>query len=148
MSPTARSLRLLRSWKFHADVVERWLEIPDGNGGKRKIRKDCFSAFDLLAFDPSGQAWLIQTTSDSNLSSRAKKLSISPIVADLVRSGVVVECWGWQKLAGRWQVRRERLQSTDAALEAVRVTPKRRRGSKRLVQPELFGDDSEKSFGE
>jgi hypothetical protein len=42
MSNTARTLRLLRSHGWHADVCERW--IPGAN-----IRRDLFGAFDIIA---------------------------------------------------------------------------------------------------
>jgi hypothetical protein len=132
MSPTGRSMKLFRQWGFRVDIVERWIEI-DG----KKFRKDCFGGFDLLAVDPrERQTWLVQCTSAANLSSRVKKVRSLPVVADLLRAGLKIECWGWEKLEadGVWRVRRVDILAD--GLEPVDVAPRRRR--KRHRQPGLF----------
>ena len=139
MTPTSRSLALLRRWRFRADVAERWLEIPDPEtGGMRKIRKDLFGGFDLVEVNVQAkETWLIQTTSLGNLSSRVKKLRGLSVVGDLIRGGIVCEAWGWgqREAGGKWFVRRVRIQAD--SLEPVKVTPKRKR-IKRMQAGSLF----------
>ena len=54
MSPTGRTLKLLRDGGFLADVVEPW--IP-----KLERRRDLFGGFDVLAVDVRERAvWFIQ----------------------------------------------------------------------------------------
>ena len=88
MTPTQRSLAHLRKWGYIAAVVEKW-------NPHARIRQDAFGFGDILATNPESctraaraalakspydptQAFadivLVQTTTDSNLSARAKKI--------------------------------------------------------------------------
>ena len=81
MTPTARSLTLLRSTGHIAGVVERWL--PQVNR-----RSDLFGFADLLAVHRvvSG-VLLVQATSLSNVSARLTKAKGKPELAVWLRAG-------------------------------------------------------------
>ena len=133
MSPTARSLKLLRSWGYVADICERW--VPHVN-----IRRDLFGGFDLIGVNVAErQTWLVQCTSLGNLSSRVKKIRSLPVTGDLLRGGLILECWGWSQRenGGKWQVKRVRLEGD--AFDPVEQANKRRR-VKRMEQATLFSE--------
>ena len=134
MTPTSRSLKLLRDTGHIACVVERFM--PHGN-----YRLDCFGFADLLAAHPGEQsALLVQATSLSNLSARIKKAKALATLATWLRAGQRFECWGWYKIEDAksrriiWQVKRVAVQpgdQGDVVLEA------KRRG-RRKSEPDLF----------
>ena len=94
MSPTARTLKLLRDDGWTADVVERW--IPGAN-----IRKDFLGIIDIIAIRRD-TTLAVQCTSGSNLSARIKKLSESPNLSKLRMANWRIECWGWRKTKEGW----------------------------------------------
>ena len=100
MSPTQRSLALLRKQGYHCAIVEKWNPYA-------KIRQDVFGFGDLLAFR-SGQpgATLVQTTSGSNVSARRTKILANPIARDWVKAGNWIRLEGWAKRGARGQVKR------------------------------------------
>jgi hypothetical protein len=130
MSPTARTLKLLRDGGLLADVVERW--IP-----RIERRRDLFGGFDVLAVDVREKAvWLIQATTNGNLSARVRKLQGLPVVPKLLSAGIRCEAWGWFKHGERWDVRRVELRGDDC--EPCELTPRRQRGGRQLKQAGLF----------
>ena len=94
-SPTQRSLKLMRERGFHAEVVERW--IPGAN-----IRRDLFGFGDVLCLGDEGELVLVQSTSDSNVAARVKKIADSPLVGRVRKAGIRIVVQGWRKVKGRW----------------------------------------------
>lgn len=131
VSPTARTLDLLRKSGYLAAVTERW--VPGAN-----IRRDLFGCFDVLAIHPvRREVVLVQTTTAGNLSSRVAKVKASPNTPAILAAGVIVQVHGWKLLDGRWQAKIVGIRAED--LEAVVVCPLPRRG-RRLQQGSLFGE--------
>ncbi len=109
MTPTARSLKLLRDTGHIAGVVERWL--PRVNR-----RSDLFGFADLLAVhrvEPG--VLLVQATTLANVSARIRKAKGKPELAVWLRAGQRFEVWGWYQRNGRWNVKRVELRGNDLA---------------------------------
>jgi len=104
-SPTHNSLTMLRGEGWIAEVVERW--IPGMN-----IRKDLFGFVDILALK-DGQTLAVQTTSDSNVSARVKKITESELLPELRKAGWLIHVHGWRKAAkirgGKTEVWKQRV---------------------------------------
>lgn len=127
MSPTQRSLALLRSEGFIADVCERW--VPGAN-----VRRDLFGLGDILAFHPVRRViMLVQTTTRSNLATRRKKADALKAMTGWTQSGGEIEFHGWKKVKGRWQCTRWAIEATDPAFVPPASSPpaKRRHRSDR-----------------
>ena len=102
MTPTKRSLDLLREEGYKVAIVEHWNHFA-------QIRQDLFGFIDLLAIKP-GEVLAVQVTSVSNMSSRRNKIADHENVGPVRESGIRIELHGWAKGAnGRWQVKREDL---------------------------------------
>jgi hypothetical protein len=95
LSPTSRTLALMRSRGFYAEVVERF--IPGAN-----IRRDLFGVLDVLCLGDNGELVGVQCTSLSNVSARIKKIAESPLIARLRKTNIRILVQGWQarKVAG------------------------------------------------
>ncbi len=93
MSPTARSLQLLRKYGFTADVCERYNSFT-------KQRKDLFNFVDVVAMNGTG-ILAIQSTSATNQSARTKKILAEPQAKEWLNAGgrIFVHGWGRYKLA-------------------------------------------------
>lgn len=91
MTPTQRSLKLLRDEGWRCEVVERW-------NPHTKTRHDLFGIADLLAVKPGQLPLLIQTTSGSNVAARVAKIEATEGVADILASGFRIEIHGWRTL--------------------------------------------------
>jgi hypothetical protein len=87
----------MRERGFHAEVTEHW------NAFARK-RFDLWGFCDVLCLGDDGLV-VVQTTSDSNVSARVKKIADSPIVGRVRQAGIRILVHGWKKVKGRWQVR-------------------------------------------
>lgn len=115
VSPTQRSLALLRSEGWTAHVVEHW-------NSHARIRQDVGGWMDILAYRP----WLglpmprvamvmgVQTTTDAHVAARIAKMQNLASPGLWKRAGGIVEVHGWAKKGPRggrktWQVRRVRL---------------------------------------
>jgi hypothetical protein len=96
LSPTQRSLKLLRDRGYLAEVVEKW--IPGAN-----IRKDLWGWCDVVGVK-RGETLAVQATSASNVSARVKKIADSETVGKVREAGWRIVVFGWKKVAGRWQV--------------------------------------------
>jgi len=95
MTPTARSLKLLRDEGYMVDVVEyfHWF---------KKRRKDLFNCWDLLAVKDA-ETVAVQTTTGSNLSARARKIADNEVTPMLRKAGWTLLIHGWRKNAKhRW----------------------------------------------
>lgn len=98
MSPTARTLQLLRERGYRCQVVEQ--TIP-----KTFIKRDLFSLWDVLAIRDS-ETLAVQVTSGSNVAARLQKISESEAIADCRKAGWSLAVHGWRKAAnGRWTLR-------------------------------------------
>lgn len=116
-SPTQRSLELLRSEGYQAEVTEKWVPYPPPGH-----RKDLFSFCDILAVHPFEGTLAVQACSGAGgaLAERRRKLTEDPDVAPKVTLCKMaqwkVEIHGWVKrkikrggTAVRYEVRRERV---------------------------------------
>ena len=117
MTPTARSMELLRELGYTVDVVERW--IP-----RTRTRRDLFGFADLLAIHPTGGILLIQTTTGSNGADRLKKMLAEPQLQSWLLAGGRAELWTW-RLGGKagkrktWTCRRTRVERTGDGLTST-----------------------------
>lgn len=95
ISPTQRTLELLRSEGKLAEVVERW------NSHARR-RVDLFGFIDIVAMKHKGM-WGIQCTSTANLASRRVKIKTECRDAALawLETDAWIEIIGWSKKGPR-----------------------------------------------
>jgi hypothetical protein len=94
MSPTQRSLKLLRSEGLTVAVVEKW--IPGAN-----IRKDLFDCWDLACVG-GGKFLLVQVTTLNNIGHREQKIANNPTTAELRKANIGLFIHGWRKLKTGW----------------------------------------------
>jgi hypothetical protein len=97
MTPTQRTLKLLRDDGWLAEVVERW--VPGAN-----IRKDLFGWIDIVALR-DGETLAVQCTSYTNISARVKKIADSETVTQVRKAGWLIWVIGWRKVNNRWTQR-------------------------------------------
>lgn len=69
MSPTSRTLKMLREMGYCAEVVEKWNRWA----GPRGIRQDLFDCIDIVAIKSGAPIMGVQATSTSNMSARVNK---------------------------------------------------------------------------
>jgi hypothetical protein len=133
MTPTARSLKLLRDTGHIAGVVERFI-------AQVNRRSDLFGFADLLAVHRAEPGvLLVQATTLSNLPARVKKARGRPELAVWLRNGGRVEFWGWYERGGRWRVKRVGIRAQDLAA-VVLEAPRRRKPTR---QRDLFEQQPE-----
>lgn len=94
ISPTQRSLALLREQGYLCEIVERWNPWA-------KIRQDLFGIGDILAIKDN-ETLMVQTTSRSNVNARVKKISESEVLPVILRAGWRVQVHGWGELVSGW----------------------------------------------
>lgn len=94
MTPTQRTLKLLRAQGWKAQVVEHFNMFA-------RVRQDLFGFIDVLAIRP-GETLGVQCTTFSNRSSRIQKIQESELATDWVLAGNKIEVWGWKKVKNRW----------------------------------------------
>ena len=94
VSPTQRSLALLRQQGYLCEVVERWNPWA-------KVRQDLFGIGDILAIKDR-ETLLVQTTSRSNVNARVKKISESEVLPAILRAGWRIQVHGWGELKNGW----------------------------------------------
>lgn len=99
VSPTQRSLKLMRAEGYTCQVVEHW--VPSA-----KVRRDLFGFIDILCLHPERRVVVVQTTTASNMASRRRKILAHENLEIVQAQGWRVELHGWQKKA-RWECRRE-----------------------------------------
>lgn len=75
-------------------MVERW-------NPHVRVRQDLFGIIDVLAVG-NGETVAVQSTSDSNLSARVKKMRQAEVLVTLQESGWRIIAQGWRKKGGRW----------------------------------------------
>jgi len=98
MSPTARSLQMLREQGYLVDIVER--RLPGC-----AVTKDLFGIADLLCLRGE-EIVAVQCTSRSHVSARQRKIAEAPTLPAVRKAGIRVLIHGWGKMAGgRWDCR-------------------------------------------
>ncbi len=93
MSPTARSLKLLRDAGMTAQVVERFCHFS-----KRRI--DLFGVIDIVAMS-NWHIIGVQTTSGDNVAARLAKINAEPRALAWVKAGGSLEVHGWKQRGPR-----------------------------------------------
>ena len=113
ISPTQRSLKLLRDEERYPTIVEKYNHFI-------KIRQDAWGFVDLIALSPKqGEILFVQTTTMANLPARREKSFANPNLKAMLEAGGVFELHGWRKLkvkgedgkkgkGMRWECKRER----------------------------------------
>ena len=89
MSPTQRSLKLLRDRGWTACVVEKYNSFA-------RVRQDAFGFGDILAFHPILGIMLVQTTTRTNLSTRKKKVVALRDACEWASAGGRILLHGWK----------------------------------------------------
>lgn len=130
MTPTARTLALLRSSGYVAAVVESWVPVAN-------VRRDLFGFADVFAVsahrDPP--RLLVQATTADHVAARLKKAKGLATLRTCLAAGLCFEVWGWLKRGKTWEVRRVAVTGDDLADVLMSPQRKRRRPTK---QQELF----------
>lgn len=104
MSPTARTLKVLREAGWPAQVVERWCQWS-------KRRKDLFGCIDLVALI-NGRIVGIQACAGGSHAARRKKAQDEPLLQEWLKANGLFVVWSWAKQgpagkAKRWTFRIE-----------------------------------------
>jgi hypothetical protein len=92
-----RTCKALQELGYTTEVVEHWNSFA-------RVRNDLFGFIDVLAVG-NGETLGVQVTSRSNMSSRALKIRLSPVLPVLLEAGWGVEVWGWYKEGSRWKLK-------------------------------------------
>ena len=102
-SPTALTLRELRSLGWHHQIVEYW-------HAHAQKRIDLFGFIDVLALTPEGILG-IQATTRGNVSARRRKIreDKQDVSTAWLHSGGLIEIWGWDKPGKQWRLLREQI---------------------------------------
>ena len=94
MTPTQRSLQLLRDEQWLVAIVEKWNQWA-------KVRVDLFGFGDLLALRGE-TALIVQTTSGSNVAARIAKIQASAEARVWLQApNHRIEVHGWRKVGAR-----------------------------------------------
>lgn len=115
MSPTARSLQLLRARGYTANVVEKWNQYA-------RIRQDLFGIIDIVAMKRGENGLLgVQATTGENVSHRAHKALENPSLELWLDTGNRFQVWGFAKQGARgkrkiWTLRRLQFEVTGGGL--------------------------------
>lgn len=94
MSPTQRTIKLLRDRGIPAEKVEQRLPIPG-----KFVTRDLFNVLDIIALDRGILG--IQVTSGTNMSARQKKIHNEPMALAWLKAGARIELHGWAKRGSR-----------------------------------------------
>lgn len=98
-SPTELTLAYMRKQGCLAAVVEKW-------NAHARLRQDLFGILDVLCLSPDGTTIGVQSTSRSNISSRAAKMAESDNLGLLRRCNWRLLIHGWDKDSkGRYRVK-------------------------------------------
>jgi len=121
MTPTARSLEVLRELGYVAQVVEQ--TIPH-----TQIKRDLLGVIDIVAVHHEYGILGVQATSGSNHARRVQKALAEPRLGIWLLAGAHFQVWSWRKAgkAGerkRWALRREPVTTADFPAPAFHVEP-------------------------
>jgi hypothetical protein len=120
MSPTARSMAMLKRDGWTVGIVERWI----AQVGRRS---DLFGFADLLAIRANDKPLLLQVTTAGHVSDRLAKCRREPNVRTWLRTGSALAIHGWHKVAGKWTCRVVPIVLDDCDGVAAILPPRRRR---------------------
>ena len=109
MSPTQRTLRLLRDHGYVAQVVERWNPFA-------KVRQDLFGFIDIVAMR-SGSLIGVQATTTSNVMARITKIFNDQRSGMWLSTGASLLVVGWSKRKSGWKPVVKKIDSGSAATE-------------------------------
>lgn len=93
MTPTERSLKLMRERGYQCHVVEHW-------NCWTKQRKDLFGFADILCLGWD-EVIVVQTTSYSNVPARIKKITDHENVGAVRKAGIGILVHGWHVPKGK-----------------------------------------------
>jgi len=93
MTPTQRSLKLMRERGYTCFVVETWNHFT-------KQRRDLFGIADLICLGWD-EVIVVQTTSYSNVSARIKKITDHENVGAVRKAGIGIVIHGWHMPKGK-----------------------------------------------
>lgn len=94
VSPTQRSLKILRSNGYLCAIVEHWNPYA-------RIRQDLYGFVDILAIKKN-ETLAVQTTSGSNIRARERKILEHKNYKAVKSAGWKIEIHGWRKLKSGW----------------------------------------------
>ena len=99
LSPTQRSVALLRGQGYHVAIVEHW-------NAHVQRRQDLFGFIDLIALR-DGETLAVQTTTGPNVASRLTKIAEHPNLPVVRAAGWSIHVHGWRKVGkpARWDCR-------------------------------------------
>ena len=108
MSPTARTLKVLRDSGWTAQVVERFCPFS-------KRRKDLFGCIDIVALI-KGRIVGVQACAGGSHAARRTKSQAEPLLQNWLQAGGLFVVWSWAKQgpagkAKRWTFRIEGLKN-------------------------------------
>jgi hypothetical protein len=117
MSPTARTLQLLRREGYVCTVVESW--VPGAC-----VRRDALGFGDVLAAHPAAHVvLLVQATTRDNISHRLIKTRTRPELAAWLAAGGRFEIHGWAKRGGAWCCKRVAVLTADGGITIIHDNP-------------------------
>jgi len=114
LSPTQRTLRLLREQGRLAEITEKWVMNPKHPGGG--FRKDLFGFIDIICLDPERGIVAIQSCG-SGFKAHERKIKDSDcteFVIEWLKCDGKLELYGWRKVklkrGGKAKVWKPRIQ--------------------------------------
>jgi hypothetical protein len=120
VTPTARSLKLLRDAGYIAAVVEAWLPYAG-------VRRDAFGFGDVLAAHPGAQSiLLVQATTLDHVGARLTKARARAELAVWLAAGGAFEVHGWGRRGRRWHCKRVAVQNADGTTSTIHDNPAER----------------------
>lgn len=98
MTPTQRSLKLLRDDGYTCQIVEHW-------NPHARIRQDLFGCIDLLCL--RGDETLAVQTTTTGVAARVRKIADNPNLPAMRAAGWTIHVHGWRKVGkpARWAPR-------------------------------------------
>src|SRR5262249_48961814 len=127
MSPTGKSLRLLRQLGYLAVMTEHW-------DGVAQVRRGLLGCIDIPGLKPGESRLGGQATAATNRAARVAKARGLPGLRAWIGSGARFKVWSWDSRG----VRREALAGEDLAAEVIAAPARKRRVRKGERQGELF----------
>jgi hypothetical protein len=100
VTPTQRTLKLLRDRGYTCAITEHW-------NGWAKVRQDLFGFIDIVAVkDGTVGVLAVQTTSGSNTSARVAKIQAEPRASVWLAAGNKIVVHGWRKVGPRGKAKK------------------------------------------
>jgi len=95
MTPTQRTLKLLRTAGYTAEITERWNQFAG-------VRQDLFQFVDIVAVRAATKEIVaVQCTSTPNMAARVKKIRALAAHSEWLGSGGRILVIGWSKKGAR-----------------------------------------------